>query len=145
MKGYKIDFTTNTIVMNYKFAAASKEYGTPEYKLVKDILADFPTMKTVVKAGREIKSARPNKRLTYANMEKHISAYANADELQLIFETVKTLSKPLSSPYKYVSDWFVAQFPNYKELPVFENGKMHVLPIPAPETKKYDFKQAEVA
>lgn len=145
MKGYKIDFTTNTIVMNYKFAAASKKYGTPEYKLLKDILADFPTMKTVVKAGREIKTARPNKRLTYANMEKHISAYTNADELHSIFETVKTLSKPLASPYKYVSDWFVAQFPNYKEIPAFKNGKLYVLPIPAPVAEKNDFKQAEVA
>ena len=29
--GYKIDFTTNTITMNYTFAAAAEQYGTPEY------------------------------------------------------------------------------------------------------------------
>ena len=33
-KGCKIDFTTNTLVMNYKFHSASQEYGTPENKLV---------------------------------------------------------------------------------------------------------------
>ena len=28
--GYKIVFATNTVVMNYKFAAAAAQYGTPE-------------------------------------------------------------------------------------------------------------------
>ena len=34
VKGYKIDFTTNTVVMNYKFAEASEKYGSPEYRLL---------------------------------------------------------------------------------------------------------------
>ena len=29
--GYKIYFNVNTVVMNYKFAAAAGEYGTDEY------------------------------------------------------------------------------------------------------------------
>ena len=34
--GYKIVFATNTVVMNYKFAAAAAEYGTKEYKIMMD-------------------------------------------------------------------------------------------------------------
>jgi len=36
--GYKILFATNTVIMNYKFAAAAAEYGTKEYKIMNDDL-----------------------------------------------------------------------------------------------------------
>jgi len=140
-KGCKIDFTTNTLVMNYKFHSASQEYGTPENKLVKEILSDFPTLVVVVKAGREVKTANKNKRLTYANMEKHIKAYDNADELLEVFETVKALSQTVASPYKFVSDWFVEQFPNYDKAPTFKDGKLTVLPVKAPDIKEYKIKK----
>ena len=42
--GYKILFATNTVIMNYKFAAAAAEYGTKEYNILKGIRADFPGM-----------------------------------------------------------------------------------------------------
>lgn len=141
IKGCKIDFTTNTLVMNYKFHSASQEYATPENKLVKEILSDFPTLVVVVKAGREVKTANKNKRLTYANMEKHIKAYDNAAELLDVFETVKALSQTVASPYKFVSDWFVEQFPNYDKAPTFKDGKLTVLPVKTPDIKEYKIKK----
>ena len=140
-KGYKINFATNTLVMNYKFYAASQEYGTDENNLVKAILADFPTLTIVVKAGRDVKTANKNKRLTYANMEKHISAYENSAELLEVFETVKALSKTAASPYKYVTDWFVVQFPDYKKAPVFKEEKLSVPPVKVPDIKEYKIKK----
>ena len=42
-RGYKINFATNTLTLNYKFAdAAFNDYGSPEYERMKAILADFP-------------------------------------------------------------------------------------------------------
>ena len=140
-KGYKINFATNTLVMNYKFYTASQEYGTDENNLVKAILADFPTLSVVVKAGRDVKTANKNKRLTYANMEKHISAYENSAELLDVFETVKALSKTAASPYKYVTDWFVVQFPDYKKAPVFKEEKLSVPPVKVPDIKEYKIKK----
>ena len=140
-KGYKINFATNTLVMNYKIYAASQEYGTDENNLVKAILADFPTLTIVVKAGRDVKTANKNKRLTYANMEKHISAYENSAELLDVFETVKALSKTAASPYKYVTDWFVVQFPDYKKAPVFKEEKLSVPPVKVPDIKEYKIKK----
>ena len=140
-KGYKINFANNTLVMNYKFHAASQEYGTDENKLVKAILADFPTLTVVVKAGRDVKTTNKNKRLTYANMEKHISAYENSAELLDVFETVKALSKTAASPYKYVTDWFVVQFPDYKKAPVFKEEKLSVPPVKVPDLKEYKIKK----
>lgn len=139
--GYKIDFTTNTLTMNYKFNAASQEYGTEENKLVKEILNDFPSLTVVVKAGREVKTPNKNKRLTYANMKKHIAAYENSAELLDVFDTVEALSKAAASPYKFVSDWFVAQFPDYNKAPAFKDGKLIAAPVKIPNIKDYKIKK----
>ena len=142
--GYKILFATNTVIMNYKFAAAAAEYGTKEYNILKGIRADFPGMAEVVMSGREQKSPRPNTRLTYENMEKFIEVQEDSEALLEVFETVKAASKASKSPYKYVSDWFKAQFPDYKNAVVFNDGTLTVVPQKAPDTKKYKQKLSKV-
>lgn len=123
-KGYEIDFTTNTLYMNYKFAEASSEYGTPEYKLLQNIRRDLPNIKMVKRAGRKQTTCNASKRLTYANMEEYIRVQDNADELMAYFEIAKAESKKENSPYAFVRDWFVKQFPNYRECKVFEREKI---------------------
>ena len=123
VKGYKIDFTTNTMIVNYTFHAASKEYGSAEYELLKNVLSDFPNLKISVKSGREKKTPNKNKRLTYENMVKYISVYENAEELLNVFESVKARSQAEASPYKYVCDWFAEQFPEYNKSFIFRDGK----------------------
>ena len=54
IKGYTINYSTNTIIMNYKFAKSAQDYGSAEYQLLTKIKADFPTMKVSVIAGRKI-------------------------------------------------------------------------------------------
>ena len=143
--GYKIVFATNTVVMNYKFAAAAAQYGTKENRIIRNIRHDFPGMAEVVVSGRERKAAASNSRLNYENMETHICAYENADELLEVFKTVKALSKACASPYKYVADWFKAQFPDYKNAVVFDNGKLSVAPVKAPAVIEYKQKLSKVS
>lgn len=121
-EGYKILFDRNTVIMNYKFAAAAAKYGTPENVLLKNIRNDFPGMTEFVVSGREQTTPRPNHRLTYENMEKYIMACDSATELLAEFATVKAKSKTVVSPYKYVCDWFTEQFPNYKTATKVEEG-----------------------
>ena len=144
-EGYKILFNENTVIMNYKFAAAAAKYGTPENKLMKNIREDFPGMAEVVVSGREQTSAKSNSRLTYENMETHIKVYENADELMEVFASVKALSQTCASPYKYVRDWFEAQFPNYKKAPVFQNGKLTIVPVATPNVIEYKQKMSKVS
>ena len=144
--GYKILFNENTVIMNHKFAAAAAKYGTKENKLMKNIREDFPGMAEVIVSGRECDKAKPNSRLTYANMEKHIRAYDNSAELLEVFETVKALSKPAASPYKFVADWFVEQFPKYRTDPFFyynNNNRPNIIPF-NPKTVE-EGSQAELA
>ena len=136
--GYKIVFNENMVVMNYKFAKLAGQYGTKEYKIMKGIRRDFPGMAEVVVSGREQKSPRTNRRFTYENMESHIRAYTNAEDLLEVFESVKALSKVCVSPYKYVCDWFNIQFPNYNIAPTFKDNRLFILPVDAPDITKYE-------
>ena len=144
LKGYKIDFVKNTLTLNYKFAdAAFNDYGSPEYVRMKAILADFPQLKVIVEAGRKITTTRETKRLTYKNMETYMEQFDNAEELKAMFEKVQLMSKPLASPYKYVQDWFKAQFPNYKECPTPGKVNHKVSVVDAPDTSNYKPKDNE--
>ena len=136
-EGYKILFDTNTVIMNYKFAAAAAKYGTKENRIIRNIRHDFPGMTEIVVAGRVQTTAKANPRLTYENMEKHIRVYDNADELLEVFKTVKAASATVASPYKYVADWFKAQFPDYRTAPMLKDGSLTVVPVKVPETKDY--------
>lgn len=136
-EGYKILFNDNTVIINHKFAAAAAKYGTKENRIIRNIRHDFPGMTEVIVSGRECDKAKSNSRLTYENMEKHIRAYDNADELLEVFKTVQSLSQACASPYKYVCDWFKAQFPNYKKAPVFKDGGLTVAPAKAPDIIQY--------
>lgn len=135
IRGYEIDFTTNTLYMNYKFAEASGEYGTPEYKLLQKIRKDLPDIKVVKRAGRNAKTCNANKRLTYANMESYIKGQTemNVDELLYLFELTKIESKCAKSPYAFVRDWFVKQFPNYKECKILKDDKIIPFAEAAPQ------------
>ena len=143
--GYKIDFAKNTITVNYKFATAINKYGSEAYNIYKDIMKDFPQLRLVVKSGRKQTTPRYNKRFTYSNMEKYISTFANSEELLQMFETVKTKSALLASPYKYVCDWFKAQFPDYKEIPTFEKNNIVVSLVAEPNIDKYKQKENKEA
>lgn len=123
VKGYKLDFTKNTFTMNYSFASMLNDIGSEEYKIFKTIREDFPQLQIITESGRKQKTTKKNKGLTYENMMAHISAYENSEELMEQFETVKEMSRTSASPYKYVLDWFKAQFPNYREVPNFDGGR----------------------
>ena len=114
LKGYSIDYCANAIYLNFKFAKKAQDYGSPEYQLLQNLKADFPMMKVIIKSGRKVDKAVYNKRLSYKNIEEHIKAYGNSELLER-FELAIQLSKPLASPYKYVCDWFNAQFPDYRD------------------------------
>lgn len=144
VKGYKIDYTANTVFVNYKFyAEAQRDFFSPEAEMLRKIKEAFPSMKIVEKAGKNITTPRPTKRLTYENMVKHIKAYDNAEELLERFETVKKASTVVKSPYKYVRDWFESQFPNYNKPVSFTEKGLYIVPIVAPAIEKYKAKEEE--
>lgn len=127
MNGIKIDFVSGIIYISKSFNERANNPMSEEYKLLKEVRNDNPSFKVVYREGKERTS--PYKNLKYANMEKYIKVYENSDELLEMFKKVKILSKSHPSPYNYVVDWFMEQFPNYKKLPKFVDGKLYAFPI----------------
>ena len=131
IKGYKIDFTNRIMTVNYKFAKAAAQYGTPEYKLMKAVLEEIPDMEVVEMAGRQNKTCHHDKHLTYQNMETYISIQDNAEELMAAYWVARTESAPQTGRYAHVRKWFVGQFPNYREISAFVEQTTTVVSIPA--------------
>lgn len=131
VRGYKIDFSTNTVKVNHKFAKAASAFGTPEFWLVETIKAKFPNMRFVEVSGRQNKTCHHDKNLTYQNMETYISIQENAEELMAAYWVARTESAPQTSRYAHVRKWFVGQFPNYREISAFVEQTTTVVSIPA--------------
>lgn len=137
LKGYEIDYSTKTIYMNYKFSAASSQWGTEENKLVHRMMKEIPDLKFVTRSGRKKTTCNVNKRMTYENMGRYIRVQDNADELMAAFEIAKEESKKEKSPYAFVNAWFKKQFPDYSECKLLklENEKNVILTMPAQAEK----------
>lgn len=129
---YRIDFTKMTLTMTADFALKAYDPTTEEYEILTRLQKDFPRLRVVRKTHRSPKTANPAKGLTYDRMEKYIRLHENADELLDLFQKVKSADRG----YPYVKAWFVKQFPHYKEVPDFINGKLRVEPVEAPEAEK---------
>ena len=144
MNGVKFDWTNNTITMNLKFTKEASIPGTPEHKFVKSLKEEYPDFTVISASAREKKSARPDKGLSFEKMEAYISTYQNSEELLKIFKIVKARARATASSKKYVTDWFKAQFPNYKSAIVTDPSKLIVMPIAIPDTANYKPKTQEL-
>ena len=131
---YRIDFTKMTLTMTADFALKAYDPTTEEYEILTRLQKDFPRLRVVRKTHRSPKTANPAKGLTYERMEKYIRLFDNADELMDLFQKVKSADRG----YQFVKAWFVKQFPHYKEVPEFKNGKLYVVPVEAPNAEELE-------
>lgn len=74
--------------------------------------------------------------MTYSKMEKYIRLFENSDEILETFQLVKEVAKLQSNKRGFVYRWFVAQFPNYDEIPEIRNGKLYTPVIGVPEAEE---------
>lgn len=130
MERYKFNPITNTLTITAGFAKRLQDTGSNEYTLLTKIRSDFPgltvhkmTHKAPIKyrtKSEEEYSCHPNKHLSYKNMEGFMGAIEDGEKYLAVYDFLKnTASKLNTSPYAVVRRWFVAQFPAYRNNPVF--------------------------
>jgi len=130
--GYYLDAAANTLYMTAPFEKKSNVYGTSEYRLVNEILAQFPDVKfSIQKKNRK-------ETVTYEMMETYIKLLPKAEESMKEYERVKLMSHAFRSSYKYVADWFEKKYQNYGKFIVKDNQGNVVWDIVAL------YKQAEI-
>ena len=97
-----------------EFAKNARIFGTPEYKLWKEIRQDCPDAEMVTKNIKK----NPNKKndtknMTYERMAIYIREQKDAKTLMIEFEKQIALSKVQNNPYRSVLAWFIQKFENY--------------------------------
>lgn len=136
--GYKIDFAKQTFTMTKEFADKANNPSSKEFKILATVMGQFPGLTVLNRTHRKAKTVNKNKGLTYEAMDKYIKTFDNKDELLEMFETVKDASKVQTNCYKYVKEWFLYQFPDYKEFPTFSEDNTRYIVV-----KNYPLNEVE--
>ena len=126
MKNYEISFENCTVTLSASFLRKASTLGTKEYHEMLQLRRDLPGFQ-FQKAEAEKKAANKNKNLTYKHMREYIAAIiTDEEEVQKMLDQMKkveALSKVQANPYKYVHDWFVKMFPDYKTVQLAKNSE----------------------
>lgn len=115
MKKNAPKFVDDTHVQVTKeFAKNARIFGTPEYKLWREIRKDCPEAEMVLKSIKK----NPNKKndtknMTYERMAIYIREQDDAAALMVEFKKQIALSKVQTNPYRSVLAWFMQNFQDY--------------------------------
>ena len=119
--GYKIDFASGTISVTKAFMKEAETYNSDAYTTLMILKADLPEMRIV--APKTNRKGKKRDNLTYANMITFIKCQNNAEILLKEFDKVKELASGQGgSTYQNVKRWFLQTFPNYKDIPSFDEA-----------------------
>ena len=129
MTGIKVDYINKKIILTKAYVKAMENLSSEEFNTFCALTERFPKFEVLGRTHRRPNKPNKNKNLTYEKMERYIRVFDNADELLTDFYVALEQSKVQPSPYHFVRDWFVRQFPNYKEIPTRENGMLIADPI----------------
>ena len=97
-----------------EFARNARIFGTPEYKMWKEIRLDCPEAEMVLKSIKKNPDKKNDtKNMTYERMAIYIREQENAVDLMAEFKKQISLSKVQNNPYRSVLAWFIQKFENY--------------------------------
>lgn len=97
-----------------EFAKNARIFGTPEYKMWKEIRQDCPEAEMVLKSIKKNPDKKNDtKNMTYERMAIYIREQNNAETLMIEFKKQVSLSKVQNNPYRSVLAWFIQKFENY--------------------------------
>ena len=130
MERYKFNPITRTLVMSAGFARAISDIRSDEYNLYKQMLADIPDLKVERKTHEKPTSyigqngkrttCYPTKKLSYKRMEKFMEALPENNKYLDEYNKLRKYAEAMClSPYAPVAQWFMAQFPKFRENPLF--------------------------
>ena len=104
----------NEVQVTKEFAKNARIFGTPEYKMWKEIRMDCPDAKMVLKSiKKNSEKKNSTKNLTYENMAIFIRQQNDAKVLMVEFKKQVALSKVQTNPYRCVLAWFIQKFEGY--------------------------------
>ena len=131
MEHYTFDPITRTLVMSAAFAHAISDTRSAEYKMYKRMLSEIPDLRVERKTRKKPTSYKrkddgkrtsyyPTKKLSYERMEKFMEAIPEGQKYLDEYHKLRKYAEAIClAPYAPVARWFMAQFPNFRENPLF--------------------------
>ena len=108
------------VLVTKEFAKNARIFGTPEYKLWKEIRLDCPEAEMVLKSIKKNPDKKNDtKNMTYKRMAIYIREQDDAATLMVEFKKQIALSKVQTNPYRCVLAWFIQKFANYDSYKAF--------------------------
>ena len=123
MEKYKMNFSTKTLTITRAFATKATKPNSEEANLILNMRALVPDLKIAYKTHK-VEKPHPFKGLSYDKMKEYIRYCQNSNELMATYNRVKDISKSQNNPHNYVCRWFLAQFPDFREIPTLVNGEI---------------------
>ena len=106
----------NEVLVTKAFAKNAYVFGTPEYKLWKEIKADCKDAKMVTKNIKKNPNKKTStKNMTYERMAIYIRQQDDAVEVMVEFQKQINLSKVKANPYRAVLAWFKQKYSNVND------------------------------
>lgn len=103
-----------------EFAKNAMIFGTPEYRLWKEIREDCSDAEMVTKSIKKNPGKRTaTKNMTYERMAMYIREQDDAVTKMTEFKKQIALSKVQTNPYRYVLAWFIQQFEGFDSYKAF--------------------------
>jgi len=98
------------VLVTKEFAKNSRIFGTPEYKLWKEIRQDCREAQMVTNQIKRNPNKKTNRNMTYSNMIIYIKQQPEAEKHLKELESQILCSKLESNPYRAVLAWFEQTF-----------------------------------
>ena len=111
----KVDFATNTIMISKRFRELASQKDTDEYKLMKNLKKDFPSMSIHMRTSK--RKGNASAKITYRKMMSYFECLPESETIIKQFEIVRRASKN----YQGVLNWFNESFPEYGQIPHFDS------------------------
>ena len=123
MTGYKMNFATKTLTITKAFAAKAMLPNTQEANIILNMRTLIPDLKISYKTHAGSRP-HPFKGLSFRKMEDYIRCCENESELMTVYRGIREIAMVQPNPHNYVCRWFMRQFPDYKEIPTLNNGRI---------------------
>ena len=107
---YKIDYISEKIIVTKKFLKAAGVYNSPEYKLMKELRADYPAFAFEEKKIDKKAGKVTHKNLTFEKMREHLVVRFGKDsDTVKRYDYLMEFHKIHAGRYAKIKSWYLEQ------------------------------------
>lgn len=123
---YVVNHLANQVTVTRKFFEASMVWGSKEDELMEQFKQRGFSIEIEQRKKRNEKSyaeklkAGKTPMLTYAEMRSYIVKLDDAEEMVREFDQIRETAKERKNRVAFVNQWFRSEFPNYDNVPEFD-------------------------